>query len=125
MRPKNNKSPNDLSTEYHFGSHQSPSRENIPVKNSLKSLTLDLSLEKPTPMSNMATPLISKVREMQLKKELQSLKKRNQMLNSFQSYVLEAKTDMESFFIDCVNEIKQQIKIRKKISFCTFEDWKK
>jgi hypothetical protein len=62
---------------------------------------------------------------MQLKRELHCLKKRNQMLNSFQSYVLEAKTDMESFFIECVNEIKQQVKIRKKISFCTFEDWKK
>ncbi len=62
---------------------------------------------------------------MQLKKELNSLKKRNQILISSQSYVLEAKTDMESFFINCVNEIKQQIKIKKKMPFCTFDDFKK
>jgi hypothetical protein len=40
----------------------------MPVKNSLKSLTLDLSLEKNSPMSNLGTPLMAKVREMQLKK---------------------------------------------------------
>lgn len=33
---------------------------------------------------------------------------------------------MESFFVNCVNEIKQQIKIKKKINHeCTFEEWKK
>ena len=63
VRARNDKSPtNDMSTEYHFGSNQSRSRERMPVKNSLKSLTLDLSVDKNSPMSNMGTPLLAKVR---------------------------------------------------------------
>jgi hypothetical protein len=73
--------PHDLSTEYHLGSNQSQNHL-LREKGSLNSLTLDIY---PSLKSKKS---VSPNHYLQLQRQIHSLKKRNQMLNSFQSYVL-------------------------------------
>ena len=63
--------------------------------------------------------------EGKLREENARLKNRNKKLLSFQTRVMDSQQELEHFFVNAVEELKREIKLRKKIEYCSLEDFKK